>query len=104
MTLWPAQLLREPGHYRGMSAITRLWTGRDPGPSPTVSVASAEENWRTADQYLSLRGQLIRRMLLLTFVAYFLFAPLFSLSWRHATPLALFLLVGTVTFTALVYV
>jgi two-component system sensor histidine kinase DesK len=104
MTLWPAPLLREPGHYRGMSAITRLWTGRAPGPSPTSSVASVEEDWRTADQYLSLRGQLIRRMLLLTFVAYFLFAPLFSLSWRHATPLAVFLLVGTVAFTGLVFV
>lgn len=103
MTLWPTLRLREPGHYRGMSVITRLWTGRDPGLLPTASPASADADWRQADQ-LSLRGQLIRRMFLLSFVAYFLFAPLFSLSWHQATPLAIFLLVGTVTFTALVYV
>jgi two-component system, NarL family, sensor histidine kinase DesK len=118
MTLRPTTLLREPGHYRGMSAFTGLWNGRGRGSEPphaavpapaggavsrAADVPPAEEDWRAADPYASPRAQLIRRIILLAFISYFVIGPLFTRSWRHASPVTIFLLAGTVVFTVLVF-
>jgi len=92
MTLWPVPLLRQPGQYRDMSAVTR-----------PPDVARAEEDWPAADAYTSPRAQLIRRIILLAFITYFVVMPLFTRSWRTVTPLTMFLLAGTVAFTGLVF-
>jgi two-component system sensor histidine kinase DesK len=116
MTLRPTPLLREPGQYRGMSAFTGLRNsrGRDPEPphapvpaagavTRATDVPRAEEDWRASDPYASPRAQLIRRIILLAFISYFVIGPLFTRSWRHASPVTIFLLAGTVVFTILVF-
>ena len=116
MTLRPAPLLRQPGQYRGMSAFTglRKSRGRDPGlpdvPVPAAGAVSraadeplAEEDWSATDPYASPRAQLIRRIIFLVFISYFVMEPLFTRSWHRASPLGLFLLAGTVVFTVLVF-
>ena len=114
MTLRPPPLLSERGQYRGMSAFTGLWNGRGrdsesphaPVPaavSRAADVPPAEEDWRAADPYATPRAQLIRRILLLAFISYFVIGPLFTRSWRHASPVTIFLLAGTVVFTVLVF-
>jgi two-component system sensor histidine kinase DesK len=99
-----------------MSAFTglRKSRGRDPEfpqvavpatgtVSPAADVPPAEEDWRATDPYASPRAQLIRRVFLLAFISYFVIGPLFTRSWRHAGPVTLFLLAGTVVFTVLVF-
>ncbi len=97
-----------------MSAFTGLRKSREPElsqvPAPatgTVSRAAdvplAEEDWRATDPYASPRAQLVRRILLLAFISYFVIGPIFTQSWRQASWVTIFLLAGTAVFTALVF-
>ncbi len=71
--------------------------------SPAADVPLAEEDWRATDPYASPRAQLIRRILLLAFISYFVIGPVFTQSWRQASWVTIFLLAGTAVFTALVF-
>jgi two-component system sensor histidine kinase DesK len=75
-----------------MSAVTR-----------PADVAQPQEDWRASDVFLTARAQLIRRILLLAFISYFLIAPLFNRTWHYTSPQTIFLLAGTIAFTVLVF-
>jgi hypothetical protein len=54
------------------------------------------------DPYTSLHGRVVRQVVILAVISYFLIVPAISAIWRHVTPASVFLLAGGVAFVVIV--
>jgi two-component system, NarL family, sensor histidine kinase DesK len=95
-----------PGQYRGMSAFTLL-RRRSPGIAPAAggipSGAERDPVGLTEDisPYTS-HGRVVRQVVILAAICYFLIVPPISAVAHDVTPASLFMLVGAVAFVGIV--